>query len=448
MTIRRFIGATAGLMLAAGCATVQPTPQAAIMRLEAQRTAKPKSVEVLRALGVQYYKAQQYAEARARLSEAATLAPKDGVVALYLGLAAEGMNDLPAARAAYTSYLKVGRTQRVRRQLEGRLAVIQRKELQLAAKAAVAQETRLAATPGPKNTVAVMPFTFTGADTSLRPLERGFADLLATDLSRVKALTVVERSRLSAILDEIKLQQTVGVDTATAVRAGKLIQAGTLVQGSLLQTGENLRTDAALVSTTTGSLGSTPTTDQQKLDRLFDMEKRVALALIASLGVPVTTAERNLIEQRPTKSLAAFLSYSRGLELEDRGRYDEANRAYANAARIDPSFGVASQKSSETATLSIGTASTSTVEASLQGSSEGAIVTASSQGSAVAAGGGGQAGGSAQAAAEQLNPSTVSAATSGTTTQATTPTVDPSAGTGADNPARSKVVITIKPPQE
>jgi TolB-like protein len=446
MTIRRFIGATAGLMLAAGCATVQPTPQAAIMRLEAQRTAKPKSVEVLRALGVQYYKAQQYAEARARLTEAATLAPNDGVVALYLGLSAEAMNDLPAARTAYTSYLKVGRTQRVRRQLEGRLAVIQRKELQIAAKAAVAQETRLAATPGPKNTVAVMPFTFTGADTSLKPLERGFADLLATDLSRVKALTVVERSRLSAILDEIKLQQTVGVDTATAVRAGKLIQAGTLVQGSLLQTGENIRTDAALVSTTTGSLGATPTTDQQKLDRLFDMEKRIALALITSLGVPVTTAERNLIEQRPTKSLQAFLSYSRGLELEDRGRYDEASRAYANAARIDPSFGVATQKSTETATLNVGTASTSTVEASLQGSSEGAVVTASSQGSAQTAGG--QTGGAAQAAAEQLNPSVVSAATSGTTTQATTPTVDPSAGTGADNPARSKVVIRIKPPQE
>ena len=114
MTIRRVFGACVSLALAAGCASVQLTPQASIAKLEQQRAADPKSVAVLRALGVQYYKQQRYAEARAVLTEAASIAPTDGVVALYLGLSAEGMNDLPAAKAAYSSYLKVGRTQRVR----------------------------------------------------------------------------------------------------------------------------------------------------------------------------------------------------------------------------------------------------------------------------------------------------------------------------------------------
>src|SRR5687768_16401371 len=227
MNFRRILGATAGLMLGTGCASVQPTPQVAIARLEAKRTESPKSVDVLRALGVQYYKAQRYADARTALTEAQTLAPNDGVVALYLGLSAEAANDLPAAKEAYSSYLRVGRTQRVRRQLEGRLAAMQRAELQAAAKSAVQQEATLSATAGDRNTIAVMPFRFSGADSSLIPLERGFAELLATDLSRVKALTVVERSRLQAILDEIKLSQTGAVDSTTAVRAGKLIQAGT-----------------------------------------------------------------------------------------------------------------------------------------------------------------------------------------------------------------------------
>src|ERR1044071_3314739 len=140
MKLRRIVGATAGLVLGAGCASVQPTPQVAITRLEAQRTKTPKSVDVLRALGVQYYKAQRYSDARTTLTEAATLAPNDGVVALYLGMSAEAMNDLPAAKAAYSSYLKVGRTQRVRGQLEARLAAINRKELQDAAKDAVTRE--------------------------------------------------------------------------------------------------------------------------------------------------------------------------------------------------------------------------------------------------------------------------------------------------------------------
>src|SRR5215212_9389906 len=100
MMIRRALGAAVGLWAAAGCASVQPTttPQVAIAKLEAQRQASPKSVGVLRALGVQYYKEQRYPEAKAALAEAAGLAPGDGVIALYLGLTAEGMNDLPTAK--------------------------------------------------------------------------------------------------------------------------------------------------------------------------------------------------------------------------------------------------------------------------------------------------------------------------------------------------------------
>lgn len=450
MNFRRCIGAGAALLLAAGCASVQ-TPQQATARLEQQRAESPQSVSVLRALGVQYYKQNRFQDARGVLSQAATLAPNDGVIALYLGLSAEGMNDIPAARSAYTSYLQVGRTQRVRRQLEARLAAMQRRELQEAARAAVQAETQLGSTPGTRTTVAVLPFRFTGADSTLRPLERGFAELLTTDLARVRALTVVDRMRLQAILDEIRLAQTAGVDSTTALRAGRIIQAGTLVQGSLIQVGDRIRSDAALVSVATSGIGSQPVTDEQSLDRLFEIEKKIALDLIESL-VPgqITTAERNAIEQRPTRSLQAFLAYSQGLEYEDQGRFDDASRAYGNAARIDPNFGAAAVKSTETANLAAASSVTPvTVEAGLRGSAEGAVVTAATQGSTSATGG--AASGAAQAAAEQLNPSTTSAATSSTTTTtAQQPRVDPSAGTGTDNPARpqAKVVIVVKPPTE
>ena len=446
MNFRRLVGATAGLLIGTGCASVQPTPQVAITRLEAQRTKSPKSVDVLRALGIQYYRAARYPDARTTLAEAATIAPSDGVVALYLGLSAEAMKDFPAAKTAYASYLKVGKTQRVRRQLEGRLAAMQRRELQEAAKAAISQEVSLAGMPGDKNTVGVMPFKFSGADTTLQPLERGFADLLTTDLSRVKSVTVVDRARLQAILEEIKLAQSGAVDSATGVRAGKLLQAGTIVQGSILQNGELIRTDAALVSVATSAVSITPASDEQKLERIFDMEKRIALSLIQSLGVQITTAERNAIEQRPTKSLQAFLAYSQGLAFEDAGRYEDASRAYGNAARMDPGFGVAAQKSTQTANMSIGSGNLTTIEASLQGSTEGAVVNAANSGNSAPPGS--ESGGAAAAAAESLNPSTASTATTGSTTGTSTPKTDPSAGTGADNPAKAKVVIIIKPPTE
>src|ERR1043166_6404259 len=282
------------------------------------------------------------------------------------------MNALPAAKPEYSSYLKVGRTSRARSQLQGRLAAMQRRELADAAKSAVQREATLSATPGPRTTVAVLPFTFTGSDSTLKPLERGFAELLTTDMSRVKALTVVDRSRLQAILDEIKLQQSGAVDSTTTVRAGKLIQAGTLVQGTIVQNANKLRADAALVSVATSQVGQAPASDEQVMDRLFDIEKTIAIKLAQDLaGNQLTVAERNEIEKRPTKSLQAVLAYSRGLEAEDQGRFDDASREYNNAARIDPSFGIAAQKSVQAKSIALGNVvNAASVEASLKGSTE------------------------------------------------------------------------------
>src|SRR5258708_225610 len=90
----------------------------------------------------------------------------------------------------------------------------------------------VAPTPG---SVAVLPLRFSGSDSSLRPLERGFADLLTTDLGRSSQLTLVERGRLQALLDEMRLQSGGATDAASNVRAGQLVRAGRIVQGSLLQ---------------------------------------------------------------------------------------------------------------------------------------------------------------------------------------------------------------------
>ena len=100
-------------------------------------------------------------------------------------------------------------------------------------------------------------------------------------------------------------------------------------------------------------------TDQQPLDQLFTLEKNLVLKLLVdNLKVVPTTAERNAIEQRPTRSLAAFLAYSRGLQEQDEGHFDDANRSFENAVRIDPNFLPARQKSQETKNLVQGNAVT------------------------------------------------------------------------------------------
>jgi tetratricopeptide (TPR) repeat protein len=440
MRMARWTMVVAAALVASACATAISGSADEIARLERVRSADPKSEAAARNLGIAYFKASppRYGDARAALREAAVLDPKDGVAALYLGLTAEAQNDLPAAKTAYESYLAVGKTRGVKNQISARLAVIDRKINEERAKRAVAQEQQLAAVPGPPNTVAVLPFTFTGSDTSLKPLERGFADLVTTDLSRASALKVVERTQLQALLDEIQLQQRAGIEAGTGVRAGRILQAGRLVGGTISQLGsDQLRTTASVTNVRTSALQGTPTPQQSTLEQVFEMEKRVVLDLFTALNVTLTTAERNAIVQRPTRSLAAFLAYSRGLELEDQGRYDEASRLYDNARRIDPSFTRAQQKSQETHAVITGAAVTaSTVESSLRGTSEGSTAGA-------AAGVTSTAGGGASSVAQGLNPSAAGSASSGTTTTTTPPPPSAASGTGANNPTVKAGIVTI-----
>jgi TolB-like protein len=439
--------ATLGLsLLASGCLASAQVSADGIARLQRARAARPNDAKVVRALGLAFYKNQRYDSARVYLRQSTRLEPRDGTAALFLGLASERLNDIAGAKSAYQTYQQHGRTSRVRRQLEARLAALTRLELQTAARAAVAQEQRLATQAGSPRTVAVMPLRFVGTDTSLRPLERGLAELITIDLARSNQLTVVERVRIQALLDELALQASGATDSATNVRAGKIIQAGRIVNGQILQNEQRLRVDAAIVNTQTSGIAG-GAANENTIEQLFTIQKAIVLQLFDSLGVRLTTAERVAIEQRPTRSMQAFLAYSRGLEFQDQGRYNEAARFFGEAARIDPSFGMAAQKSAESQAAAQGAQLTAvTLEASLAGTQEQAAADQSAQGVVP---GSRSAENSAQNVANGLNPSQAANATgSAGTGVVTRPDKDPlSAATGRETAtSTARVTLTIKIP--
>ncbi len=434
--------------------TVVPaaTPAAAqgndpIAKLEAARARNPQNVAALRALGVAYYKAKRFADARTVLDQARRLDPKDGVSALYAGLASEELGDLTNARAAYNSYLQVGKTRKVRNDIAGRLTALARREAQANAKAAVANEARLSATPGDRNTVAVPPISFSGPDSSLKPLERGLAELIITDLSKAPGLTIVERDRMQALADEIRLSESGRVESATAVRAGKLIQAGQLVNGTLIQQGSTLRLDASLVNVTSGQQVGTPATAPGALDQIFAMQKAVVFGLLDRLQVRLTPAQRQAIERRPTNNLNAFLAFSRGLQASDDGRFDDAARFFENARQLDPGFNAAAVRL-QTARAAVQSASVpaAQIETNLGGSAEGQVVRAASLGNPAPLGGG--LGPTMDRVTQRLNPTGVVVSTERNEPIPNLPERDaPSSTGGTDQPSRNgQVVIIIRRP--
>jgi tetratricopeptide (TPR) repeat protein len=437
--------------LAVGCATARQPSANGVARLEKSRAARPNDPAVARSLGIAYYKAGKFAEARTHLAEAVKMDPRDGSATLYLGLTAEQQKDLPAAKAAYQTYIRFGRTSKVRKQLEARYAALIHQELQATAKTAVAQERQLTTQPGAAKVVAVMPLTFRGTDSTLQPLERGLAELITIDLARSHQLTVVERARIQALLDEIKLQQSGATDTTTNVRAGKIIQAGRIVQGGIVQDAERLRVDAAILNTQTSALAG-HAGSENTLEQLFAIEKAIVAQLFDSLGVTLTAEERKALELTPTRSLQAFLAYSRGLMLEDAGRFDDAARSFNEALRVDPAFFQAQQKGTQTSQAAVGMQlNVAAIESNLSGTTEETIVNRSVNGDAPPASGAGSEN-SAGNLANSLNPSSSQdaanqAGSGGAATPATaTPTRDPIGSESASKRANVTIIVRVPNP--
>ena len=327
------------------------TPQA-IPALEEARVARPGDANTLGRLGVAYFKAERFTDARQALDSAVARDAHNGIAAVYLGMATEAIGDFPAARLAYTHYISIARSGDLRETARRRLALVGRHELEFQARQALAHEATLARTPPDANTIAVMPFSYSGTNREIQPLTRGLAQLVVTDLAKSRQIRVLERERMQAILSEMRLADSGRANPQTALRSGHLLRAARIVQGTIVELGTNLRVDAAVVDVaTSGVAGSAGASDA--LNRLFDLEKQVVLSIFGTLGIQLSDQERAAVNQRPTQNVQAFLAYSRGLEAEDRGDFNGARDAFGEAAGLDPSFRAAAQSASAAGDLSI-----------------------------------------------------------------------------------------------
>lgn len=332
---------------ATGRAPVEPPAPAEIPALESRVEASPSDVEAAVRLGAAYREAGRLGDARRILEEAAERRPDHGPAHLMLGLVLEDQERFGEARRVYRSLLQRGGSGPVAATARDRMVLVRRGELAAAVDSVVAREAELADRRPPTRTVAVFPFLYRGADTAYAPLSRALAEFLTTDLSRTDRLTVLERARVQMLLDELELTESRYVDRGTAARSGRLLGARTLVQGLLEGDGTALQVESSAVDAVEPSAGARAlVSTETQVERIFEVESRIALAVYRDLGIELTPAERDRVTRQPTASLEAFLAFGRGLMAEDDGRFREAARHYERARQIDPEFDAAAARQS------------------------------------------------------------------------------------------------------
>jgi TolB-like protein len=187
--------------------------------------------------------------------------------------------------------------------------------------------------------VAVMDFT-NAAGQELAHLGKGLQSMLITDLTAVEGFELVERERLGDIRAELELGQSELIDKKTAVRIGKLAGATHLIAGSYTVAGARMRIDARLFAADTGKILHAAKVEGEK-DAFFELEKDLIKQLVGATGVAVTPRERARMGKIHTADFQAFETFSRGIDLFDAERYDEAVQALRQASALDADFELA-----------------------------------------------------------------------------------------------------------
>lgn len=301
----------------------------------------PGNARLQRDLGILYFLSRQYNGALEQLRAALETRPEDPKTLYYLGLTEEITGDDNQALERYKKYARISRVSPYRKRLEGRYRWLTNKRIHTAIKERVAQEDQISDREILSRTVAVFPLNYQGMQERLAPLGRGLSEMIMIDLGRVESLTVVERVRLQALLDELALVEKEVVNPKTAPKMGKILRAAKLVHGSYSDlTEKDIRMDIAAWDIKTGKFPDARS-GQDLIDNIFQLEKRLVFDVIADLGIELTEAQRRKIQFVPTRNLEAFLAYSLGLQEEDGGRYRNAATHYQAALRLDPNFTLA-----------------------------------------------------------------------------------------------------------
>ncbi|HFE65045.1 MAG TPA: hypothetical protein ENK14_11645 [Caldithrix sp.] len=174
-----------------------------------------------------------------------------------------------------------------------------------------------------RKTIAVLNFDNNSiADRDqMESLRKGLADMLSTEMSQIQAFKVVEREKLQDLLSEISLGQSGAIDPASAQKVGRLVGAQTLLLGSFINMfGGKMRIDVRIVEVETG-LTLKAVEESDKVDKLFDMVKKIAKKIAKFYKIKITKNDRKRMEQRKgSDTFEATMLYSKGLDFSDLAR--------------------------------------------------------------------------------------------------------------------------------
>lgn len=192
-------------------------------------------------------------------------------------------------------------------------------------------------------TVAISYFDNSTGDAKYNALSKGISDMLITDLSKVKGVTIVEREKLEKLLQEIKLGQSKYFDQSTAMKLGKGLGAQNILTGSFYILDNVIRLDARLIDVQTGGVVFAEQVSGNK-NNFFALHQQLANLLAKSINVPYSPDLSGLYKPTEQVSITEVVNYSNALEMQDVGMDNDAKLLLEQTLKSNPKFQFAKNK--------------------------------------------------------------------------------------------------------
>jgi len=157
----------------------------------------------------------------------------------------------------------------------------------------------------PEKSIAVLPFENLSDEKQNAFFTDGVQDEILTDLAKIADLKVISRTSV--------MQYKTGVQRNLR-EIGQQLGVAHVVEGSVQRAANKVRVNAQLIDARNDAHLWAQTYDRDLAD-VFAIQSEIAKAIADQLQAKLSPAEKNAIEQRPTKDVAAFELYSRAKDL-------------------------------------------------------------------------------------------------------------------------------------
>ncbi len=162
--------------------------------------------------------------------------------------------------------------------------------------------------------------------------------LLSTDLEGASFITAFNRGDARKTL--AKLTGSNRLDENSARLVARREGVGVVIAGSINRDGDAYRISAQAVDTVSGKVIDKQTANASKPEQLNIAVAKIAAGFRKALGDVVSKSKQiAAAETFSSQSLAASQQYAQAQELQWAGKWDEALKAYALSAHLDPGLG-------------------------------------------------------------------------------------------------------------